>query len=104
MMQQVFNALEHRDEAGLKALALTKADFQKFIWPNLSHTVVGKLGVKADALYSMSVKESDIGLVLTLKEYGGRKWNVIQTASLTPEHPIHRKRLRCVFRPRSHDS
>jgi hypothetical protein len=99
-MQQVFNALEHRDEAGLKALVLTKADFKKFIWPNLSHTVVGKLGVKADALYSMSVKESDIGLALTLKEYGGRKWNVIQVASLTPEHhPIRRKRLHAYSGP-----
>jgi hypothetical protein len=100
LMQQVFNALERRDEAGLKALAITKADFKKFIWPNLSRTVVGKLGIKADALYSMSVKESDIGLALTLKEYGGRKWNVIRVASLTPEHhPIRRKRLRAYSGP-----
>jgi hypothetical protein len=46
------------------------------------------------------VQESDIGLALTLKEYGGRKWNVIQTASLTPEHqPIRRKRLRAYSGP-----
>jgi hypothetical protein len=100
LMQQVFSALERRDEPGLKALAITKSEFKKFIWPTLSRTVVGKLGLKADALYAMSVKESDIGLALTLKEYGGRKWNVIQIASLTPEHhPIRRKRLRAYSSP-----
>lgn len=100
LMQQVFNALERKDETGLKGLAITKADFKKFIWPSLSRTVVGKLGLKADALYSMSVKESDIGLALALKEYGGRKWSVIQVASLSPEqHPIRRKRLRAYSGP-----
>jgi len=70
-MQQVFDALDRRDERALKALAITKSDFKKFIWPRLSHTVVGKLGVKADALYAMSARESEIGFALTLKEYGG---------------------------------
>ena len=94
LMQQVFNALERRDEPGLKALAITKADFKRFIWPNLSRTIVGKLGVKADALYAMSVNESDIGLALTLKEYGGRKWNVIQVAATDAgADPIRRKRF-----------
>jgi hypothetical protein len=99
LMQQVFDALERRDERALKALAITKSDFKKFIWPSLSHTVVGKLGVKADALYAISVKESDIGLALALKEYGGQKYKVIQLAALSAEPPTRRRRLRAFAGP-----
>ena len=93
LIGQVFNALERRDERTLKALAITRSDFKKFIWPSLSQTVIGRLGINADTLYLVSVKESGTGLALTSKEYGGRKLSLIQISPLTGERrPIHRKR------------
>jgi hypothetical protein len=86
LMQQVFDALEHKDVQRLKALAISKPDFKKFIWPNLRRTVVAKLGITAQDFYSLTVKESDIGLGSTLKEFGGRKWLLVQIEPLTAEH------------------
>jgi hypothetical protein len=42
LMHQVFDALERGDERAMKALAITRSDFKKFIWPSLSHTAVSK--------------------------------------------------------------
>jgi hypothetical protein len=66
-MRNILDALEHKDERRLKALAMTKSEFKKFVWPSLSHNLP-KLGINADSFYSMSMKES--GLAATLKEFG----------------------------------
>jgi|SRR5215831_594433 len=94
LVQQVFTSLERRDERKLKTLAISKPDFKKFIWPSLRHTVVAKLGINADTFYAMSVNESETGLGSTLKEFGGRKCDVLQVGPITAErHPIRRKRF-----------
>jgi hypothetical protein len=99
LMQQVFNALERNDKQALKALTVTKSDFKKFIWPNLSRTVA-KVGTTAETFYLMSVKQSDFGLAATLNEFGGRKWAVVQVAPVTAERqPIHRRRFRAFSGP-----
>jgi hypothetical protein len=94
LMQHVLDAVERRDEQRLKELAMSKQDFKTFIWPSLRRTIVARLGIKADTFYAMSMRQSDLGLVSTINEFGGRKWILVQVAPLTAErHPIRRKRF-----------
>lgn len=100
LIQQVFTGLELKDEAQLKSLAISKQDFKKFIWPSVGRTVVAKLGINAETLYAMSVSESEIGLASILKEFGGRKYELLHVASLTVErHPIRRKKFNAYSGP-----
>ncbi len=99
LMRQVVHALELKDERTLKNLAITKSECKRFVWPTLSRTLP-KLGINADAFYSMSVKESEIGLASTVRALGGRKLEVLEVAELTPErHPTRRKRFRAFSGP-----
>src|SRR5947209_17519561 len=99
LMRQVVHALELSDQHTLETLAITKADFKKFVWPSLSRTLP-KLGINADAFYSTSVKESELGLSSTLSTLGGHKMDVIEVAELIPErHPTRRKRFRAFSGP-----
>src|SRR5437867_7797965 len=66
LIQQTFNALERNDKQALNALTITKSDFKKFVWPNLSRTVA-KVGTTAERFYLMSVKQSDFALAATLE-------------------------------------
>ena len=76
---------------------------QEVVWPSLSRTLP-KLGINADTFYSMSVKKSEIGLASTLKEFGGRKCEVLDVEPLTDEgHPIRRKRFTAFSGPAGHD-
>src|SRR5882724_2669188 len=77
LMRQVVHALELKDERTLKNLAITKSECKRFVWPTLSRTLP-KLGINADAFYSMSVKESEIGLASTVRALGGRKLEVLE--------------------------
>src|SRR5258705_3615342 len=58
-----------------------------------SSRTLPKLGINADTFYSMAVKESEVGLASTLKEFGGRKWEVLDVALTAERHPIRRKRF-----------
>jgi hypothetical protein len=99
LMRQVVHALELRNEHTLKALAITKADFKRFVWPSLSRTLL-RLGMNVDTFYLTTVKESESGLASTLSAWGGRKMEVIEVAELTPErHPTRRKRFRAFSGP-----
>src|SRR5205085_2097535 len=99
LMRQVVHALELRDERTLKTLAITRAEFKKFVWPSLSRTLP-KLGINADTFYSTSMKESEIGLASTLSAFGGQKLEVLEVAELIPErYPTRRKRFRAFSGP-----
>jgi hypothetical protein len=100
LIQQVFTGLELKDEAQLKSLAISKQDFKKFIWPSVRRTVVAKLGISAETLFALSASESEIGLASIVKEFGGRKFDVLQISSLTAErHPIRRRRFNAYSGP-----
>jgi hypothetical protein len=99
-MHQVLSALEQRDEQKLKSLTISQTEFRKFVWPSLRRTGIAKLGVNGEMFYSMVVKENNIGLGSTLKEYGGQKWSLIQVSPVIPErHQIRRKRLTAYSAP-----
>jgi hypothetical protein len=79
LIKQVLTALESKDQDALKQLTVTKAEFKKYLWPNIASRVVGD-GMNSEKYYSMYEKTSQVGLTDRLAEFGGHKWQLVKVS------------------------
>lgn len=80
LIEQVLTALESKDQDALKQLAATKAEFKKYIWPDVATRVGGGDGnMNADKYYSLYYEKTNlVGLADRLTEFGGHKWHLVK--------------------------
>ncbi len=81
LMKQVFAALEHKDSAALQQLTITPEEFKKFVWPSFNPPPTGTNAEKYYKLYSAS---NGVGIDEYLKQYGGRKVEVLKVTLNPP--------------------
>ncbi len=74
----VLDALAKRDLAGLRALALTEAEFKAHVWPELP-TSRPERNVPFDYAWGQLKQQSDGSLSGTMGRYGGRTLRFLQT-------------------------
>jgi hypothetical protein len=90
LVKQVFAALERKDSTALQQLAISQADFEKFVWPNIT---ARPEGTNADKFYKMYSTSSRIGMEDYLKQYGARKVEVLRVTLNPPSKQTKSYRL-----------
>jgi hypothetical protein len=76
LIEAAVRAFRHRDIAALERLAVTEAEFRKYIWPALpaSHRDVG---MPVDYAWSELQFKSRLELGQTMREFGGKDFTVV---------------------------
>ena len=75
LASQVLAALKSNDQQALETLAITPAEFKKYIWPTIAVNVSGGGQMTADKFYVMYRKSSEVGLTQHLAQFGGSLTN-----------------------------
>lgn len=90
LVKQVFAALERKDSAALQQLSISQDDFKKFVWPTFT---APPTGTNAEKFYKMYTASSDVGIDEYLKQYGGRKVEVLKVTLNPPSKQTKSYRL-----------
>jgi hypothetical protein len=68
LMKQVLAAFAAKDQAALERLAVTQAEFKKYMWPGMATS-----GSNAEKSWDMFQKTSAVGVTSNLGEFGGKR-------------------------------
>jgi len=90
LMKQVFAALAQKDAAALQQLSISQDEFKQFVWPTIT---TPPTGTNADKLYKMYSASSGTGIEDSLKQYGGRKIEVLKVTLDPPRRQAKNYRL-----------
>lgn len=71
----VLEALERRDEAALRSLALSEQEFREHVWPDLPASRPER-NLSLEYVWQDLRQKSDAGLVRTLATQGGRRYHL----------------------------
>ena len=77
LVEDVLTALEKRDAAGLRELALDEAEFRDAIWPELP-AARPERNLTADYVWREQRTKSEAGLQAVLADYGGRPLKLVR--------------------------
>ena len=75
LAQAVLDRLAAKDHAGLRALALTEAEFRDHVWPELP-TSRPERNMPLDYVWGQLKQRSDESLASTIGRFGGRRLTV----------------------------
>jgi hypothetical protein len=90
LVKQIFATLERKDSAALQQLAINSDEFKKFVWPTFTTPPTGTNAEKFSKVYMTS---SDVGINDYLKQYGGRKMEVLKVTLNPPTRQNKNYRL-----------
>ena len=85
LASQVLAALKSKDQQALETLAITPAEFKKYIWPTIAVDVSGGGQITADKFYVMYRKSSEVGLTQHLAQFGGRPNELVRINTESPK-------------------
>lgn len=77
---RVLNAIERRDAAALRALALDEQEFRTYVWPHLP-AARPQRNLPFSYVWGDLHQKSEMELSRTLAEYGGRRHALISVAA-----------------------
>lgn len=75
----VLGALEQRDEATLRALAVDEPEFREHVWPELP-AAKPERNLPFGYVWRDLSQKSDVGLARTLSEHGGQQYQLKQVS------------------------
>jgi hypothetical protein len=78
LSQAVLDALERRDAARLRALALTEQEFRDHVWPDLP-AARPERNLPFSYVWGDLRTKSEVGLGQTLAEHGGKRYTLVST-------------------------